>query len=207
MASQLSLVLGGVRSGKSAFAEGLVREACGTILYLATGVPTDPEMEERIRRHQMTRPTHWTTIEEPLDLAGRLNTATISTKPPAAVLLDSLDIWVANLLMEEEANLSMEEEANPSIQEDDSAVGSAEPAALCAVDRLLQVIGQASGEFVLVSSEVGLSLVPPEPLGRRFQDLLGTVNQRVAAAAERVYLVVAGIPTEIKGPDRAWSRY
>ena len=186
MASRLSLVLGGVRSGKSAFAEGLVRETCGAIIYLATGVPTDPEMEERIRRHQMARPTSWTTIEEPLDLAGRLNTETLSAEPPAAVLLDSLDVWVANLLMEE----------------DDSAAGSAEPTALCAVDRLLQVIGQASGEFVLVSSEVGLSLVPPEPLGRRFQDLLGTVNQRVAAAADRVYLVVAGIPTQIKGPQR-----
>jgi adenosylcobinamide kinase/adenosylcobinamide-phosphate guanylyltransferase len=175
--------LGGVRSGKSAFAEGLVEESGGPLLYLATGVPTDPEMEERINRHRMARPAHWTTIEEPLDLAGGLEATTGWGEPPAGILIDSLDVWVANQLMEQ----------------NDSTFHSVESFVLGSMEKLLQVIRQASGEFVLVSSEVGLSLVPPEPLGRRFQDLLGTVNQRAAAAADRVYLVVVGIPTQIKG--------
>jgi adenosyl cobinamide kinase/adenosyl cobinamide phosphate guanylyltransferase len=85
------------------------------------------------------------------------------------------------------------------MEQNDSTFHSVESFVLGSMEKLLQVIRQASGEFVLVSSEVGLSLVPPEPLGRRFQDLLGTVNQRAAAAADRVYLVVVGIPTQIKG--------
>ena len=188
MASRLCLVLGGVRSGKSAFAERLAGEVGGPTLYVATGLPTDQEMEERIRRHRQSRPPHWTTIEEPLDLAGRLEeAAACAISPgvvlPGCVLIDSLDVWVANMMMERK----------------DLGATALESSILCGADRLLQVIGRAAASFVLVSSEVGLSLVPPAPLGRRFQDLLGAVNQRVAAAADRVYLVVAGIPVELKG--------
>jgi adenosylcobinamide kinase/adenosylcobinamide-phosphate guanylyltransferase len=183
MASRLCLILGGVRSGKSAFAEKLVRGIGGPTLYVATGLPTDHEMEERIRRHRESRPAQWTTLEEPLDLSGQLRTAMTRRDPPGVVLIDSLDMWVGNVLLGHE-------------DEDAAAV---ESAALDGVDRLLGVIGGTSASYFLVSGEVGLSLVPPAPLGRRFQDLLGLVNQRVAAAADRVYLVVAGIPTEIKG--------
>ncbi len=185
MVSRLCLVLGGVRSGKSAFAEKLARELDGPTLYVATGLPTDREMEERIRCHRESRPAHWTTLEEPLDLSGQLKTAMARQDPPGVVLIDSLDLWVANVLL----------------GHGDEDAGAAESAALDGVDRLLGVIGGAPASFFLVSGEVGLSLVPPEPLGRRFQDLLGLVNQRVAIAADRVYLVVAGIPTEIKGAD------
>ena len=177
MSSHLSLVLGGVRSGKSAFAEGLAGQAKGPVLYLATGLAIDEEMEERIRRHQQSRPSHWITIEEPLDLAGAL------TKVSGSVLIDSLDLWLANVMMEHKT-LSTDE---------------LEKAVLCRLDGLFKVIDKASAAFTLVSSEVGLSLVPMEPLGRRFQDLLGTINQRVAAQADRVFMVVAGIPTQIKG--------
>ena len=177
MSSHLSLVLGGVRSGKSAFAEGLAGQAKGPVLYLATGLAIDEEMEERIRRHQQSRPSHWITIEEPLDLAGRL------TEASGIVLIDSLDVWLANMMMEHKT-LSTDE---------------LEETVLCRLDGLFKVIDKASAAFTLVSSEVGLSLVPMEPLGRRFQDLLGTINQRVAAQADRVFMVVAGIPTQIKG--------
>ncbi len=186
MASQLCLILGGVRSGKSAFAEKLAQALNQPTLYVATGLPADLEMERRIQQHRESRPAQWATLEEPVDLAGRLEAALTSGEPPSVVLIDSLDLWVGNLLLEHEKK---------------SAQGL-ECLTLSAVDRMLEVLCRAPVAFFLVSSEVGFSLVPPSPLGRRFQDLLGLVNQKVAAAADRVYLVVAGIPTEIKPAER-----
>jgi adenosylcobinamide kinase/adenosylcobinamide-phosphate guanylyltransferase len=183
MTSDLVLVLGGIRSGKSAFAEKLARKLDQPTLYLATGQATDPEMAERIRRHQESRPVSWTTLEEPLELAGALESVLAAPEPPGVVLVDSLDIWVSNLLLKHE----------------EKTAARLESLALSATDHMLEACSGSSGAFFLVSSEVGLSLVPPYPLGRRFQDLLGLVNQRVAAAADQVYLVVAGIPVELKG--------
>lgn len=177
MSSQLSLVLGGVRSGKSAFAEGLAGGADTPVIYLATGLAVDEEMEERIRRHRESRSSHWTTVEEPLDLAGPLTDAT------GSVLIDSLDVWLANMMLEHK--YSDTEELEISV--------------LWRLDGLLKVVGLASAAFTVVSSEVGLSMVPMELMGRRFQDLLGTINQRMAAQADRVFMVVAGIPVQIKG--------
>ena len=190
MAARLCLVLGGVRSGKSAFAEQLAGEMDGPVLYIATGMPTDSEMEERIRIHRESRPADWTTIEEPVDLGGRLEAVSAGADHegaavPGSVLIDSLDLWIANMMM--------------GLDGLDAAAVNKH--VLGSVDRLLTATSGTSASLFLVSSEVGLSLVPVEPLGRRFQDLLGTVNQRVAAAADSVYLVVAGIPTEVKGPE------
>ena len=186
MPPHLSLILGGVRSGKSEFAESLARDLDRPTLYVATGQPTDAEMEERIRRHRERRPVHWSTLEEPLDLAGALKTVLPGSDPPPAVLVDSLDTWVSNMLLEHP------EEG-----------GQAETLTLADLDHLLEVQRHWPEAWFLVSSEVGLSPVPPNPLGRRFQDLLGLVNQRVAAAAGRVCLVVAGIPVEVKGARHA----
>ena len=183
MAASLALVLGGVRSGKSAFAEKLVLELDQPVLYLATGVATDADMVERIARHRQRRPANWITIEEPLHLAKALEFALAAADHSRAVLIDSLDVWASNFL------LAHEEEPSPAV----------EASALSAVDRLLSVCRGSNAAISLVSSEVGLSPVAPYPLGRRFQDLLGLVNQRVPAAANRVYLVVAGSPMRIKG--------
>ena len=183
MPAHLTLVLGGVRSGKSAFAEGLAQGLKVPTLYLATAQISDSEMAERVRRHRERRPANWDTIEEPLELATALRSAFQTPEPPGAVLLDSLDVWVSNLLLQHEDKSSTEVEC----------------IALSHVDQLLEVCQQTDASFFLVSSEVGLSLVPPNALGRCFQDLLGLVNQRVAAADDRVYLVVAGIPVEVKG--------
>ncbi len=187
MAPRLCLVLGGVRSGKSAFEEQLAGslsvETDGRVLYLDTGLPTDTEMEERIRRHQESRPPHWSTLEEPLELADCLGQAMACAGPPGVVLIDSLDFWLTNMLLEYG-------------NQDNQAM---ETATLGQLDRMLDVIAGTTASFFLVSSEVGLSLVPTSSLGRRFQDLLGLVNQRVAAAADQVFLVVAGLPTQIKG--------
>ncbi len=182
MAGQVCLVLGGVRSGKSAFAEGLVQSLGGPVLYLATGIAGDAEMAERVRRHQARRPAHWRTLEEPLDLAPRLGSELSAPGAAPAVLVDSLDMWVSNLLLQHESG-------------SDAAL---ESLALAGLDGLLDACRANGAALVLVSAEVGLSLVPPYPLGRRFQDLLGLVNQRAAAAAQQVYLVVAGVAVDLK---------
>ena len=186
MASRLVLVLGGVRSGKSAFAERLAGESGQQILYVATGVGSDAEMLERIRRQREARPSNWSTLEEPLELGARVAEHVGGGHSYGGVLIDSIDIWVANLLLENEQDTEQD------------AREATEGRVAAAVQALLDVSHRSEASFVLVSSEVGNSLVPTEPLGRRFQDLMGLVNQQVAAAADQVYLVVAGIPKIIK---------
>ena len=182
--SKLTLVLGGVRSGKSAFAEKLAAELNHPILYLATGQAGDAEMRERIRRHQQRRPAHWFTVEEPLRPAAALAEALSTVDLSPALLLDSLDGWVANLILADETA-------------DFTAV---ESAALSQLESLLTVCRRQTPAAILVSSEVGLSPVPDNALARRFQDLLGSVNQQTAAAADAVYLTVAGLPLPLKTP-------
>lgn len=184
--TRLTLVLGGVRSGKSAFTEVLVKSLDVAnpnfpVTYLATGLATDAEMEQRILIHRRRRPSHWVTQEESLDLAAGLRASFNLPARPWAVIIDSIDVWVANMLMEHE-------------EEDKERL---ESKTLEALDEVLNVTRRSATVF-MVSTEVGLSLVPPEPLGRRFQDLLGLVNQRIAAVAGTVYLVVAGVPLTIK---------
>ena len=182
MASQLCLVLGGVRSGKSAFAESKVASLDQPTLYVATGLAVDDEMKQRIRRHRESRPSHWSTLEEPLKLAKKLAPLLQGPGSPGAVIIDSVDVWVANLLMENQSE-------SRSLSEEE---------VMAETDQLLALVSAASQGFVLVSSEVGLSLVPPERLGRTFQDALGMVNQMIAAAATEVFLVVAGLSNRIK---------
>ena len=189
MASQLCLVLGGVRSGKSAFAESKVASFSqsndGSVLYVATGVAVDDEMKQRIERHKESRPQDWATLEEPTGLVARMAPLLSDGQDVGTVIIDSVDVWVANLLMQ---YVSDPKETIEKIVTD-------------AADQLLVLMAVSPQAYVMVSSEVGLSLVPPEPLGRRFQDLLGLVNQRLAATATEVYLVVAGIPMQIKPYD------
>lgn len=182
MASPLCLVLGGVRSGKSAFAESRVASLGQSTLYVATGLVVDEEMKERIRRHRESRPSHWSTLEEPSKLAEKLAPLLADPDSPGAVIIDSMDVWVANLLMANEGGTQ----------------SSVEEIVMAETDKLLDLAAVSSQGFFMVSSEVGLSLVPPEPLGRRFQDILGMVNQKIAAAATEVFLVVAGLPNRIK---------
>ena len=186
MSADLCLVLGGVRSGKSGFAESRAASFGhlngGYVLYVATGVPFDDEMTERIQRHQRSRPEPWTTLEEPVKLAERIIRVLGEGPSPGAVIIDSIDVWVGNLLMENE---------NESKQAMEEIVTEE-------TDKLLVLTAMSEQSFVFVSSEVGMSLVPMEPLGRRFQDILGTVNQRIAATATEVHMMVAGIPIEIK---------
>jgi adenosylcobinamide kinase/adenosylcobinamide-phosphate guanylyltransferase len=167
----LTLVLGGARSGKSRYAEQLVECAaeCGT--YCATAEAGDAEMAERIAAHRARRGAFWRTVEVPLALAPAISAEARSGSP---VLVDCLTLWLSNLLM---AGRPPEEEAR----------------ALCSALR------EAAGPVVLVANEVGMGLVPETPLGRKFRDAVGWVNQEIAALAGRVVFVAAGLPLVLKG--------
>ena len=192
--SNISLVLGGIRSGKSVYAEQLVDSiAAGKpVYYLATGTVTDDDMAQRVLRHRERRPPHWFTIESPLNPTGALREAVArqstagDSAVPTVLLLDSLDGWVSNLLLEYE-NI-------PAIELEARTVGAAR--------QFVTVVRDTGMDAVIVSSEVGHSLVATSSLGRQFQDLQGSVNQAMAAAVDSVTLVVAGIPITIK-PSRA----
>ena len=182
--SSIHLVLGGIRSGKSAYAEELTAEiATGrTVIYIATGTVTDDEMAERVRLHRERRPAAWRTVEAPLNPVGALRNAGIDHESSPVLLLDSLDGWVSNLLIEHERMDAKELESR--------TIG--------AVRQFASYVGEIDADAVVVSSEVGHSLVATSSLGRQFQDLLGTVNQATAADADAVTLVVAGIGMRIK---------
>ena len=164
----LVLLLGGARSGKSALA---VRLAGEVATLVATGTPSDHEMEERIRRHRAERPPGWTTIEEPTALASAL----AAVPAEAQVVIDCLSLWVSNLMHEGWADSAIEDE------------GRAVAAAAAA----------RAGLTVVVSNEVGMGIVPATPLGRRYRDVLGRVNGSFASAADRALLVVAGRTLEL----------
>jgi len=167
----ITLILGGARSGKSRHAERLVEQAaeCGT--YCATAEPGDAEMAERIAAHRARRGGFWRTVEAPLRLAETIRAESRADRP---VLVDCLTLWLTNVILTEREI-------------------EAEVAALAAALR------DAAGPVVLVANEVGLGLVPETPLGRRFRDAAGRLNQEIAALADRVVFVAAGLPLALKG--------
>jgi adenosylcobinamide kinase / adenosylcobinamide-phosphate guanylyltransferase len=167
----VTLVLGGARSGKSRYAEQLAENAAESGTYCATAEPGDAEMRARIAAHRARRGAFWRTVEEPLALAAVIAAEAYPGRP---LLIDCLTLWLSNLLL---AGRAPEEETSR----------------LCAALRL------AAGPVVLVANEVGLGLVPETPLGRRFRDAAGRLNQEVAAIADRVAFIAAGLPLLLKG--------
>jgi len=169
MGASLTLVLGGARSGKSRYAESLIAALPPPWAYVATAEAGDAEMAERIAAHCARRSVQWRTIEAPRDLAAALKSC--QSMP---VLVDCLTLWLSNLMLAE-VDIAVE------------------------IARLEQALAAATTPVVLVANEVGYGIVPDHPLGRRFRDLQGALNQRIAARAERVVLVVAGLPLAVKG--------
>jgi adenosylcobinamide kinase / adenosylcobinamide-phosphate guanylyltransferase len=169
-----TLVLGGARSGKSRFALD-AQAPDARIIFIATAEPTDAEMRERIDRHRAERPSHWRTLEEPYDLVPRLREACAGAD---AVIVDCLTVWAANLMVR----------------------GDPDDHILKQADELSALLALRPADVTLVSNEVGLGVHPSSEDGRHFRDLLGAVNQRIARAADRVVLMVAGVPLAVKQP-------
>jgi len=185
MSGKITLILGGARSGKSAYAQQQAEASAGNVLFIATAQAYDEEMKTRIEDHRKNRPAHWFTLEAP-HAVGRAFLAWQDEHPqiePSILILDCMTLLVSNLLLSLPEPLQ-DESVNRVIHEE--------------LDELLHAIGQSSAEWIIVSNEVGLGLVPPYPLGRFYRDALGRVNQRLAAAAEKVIFLVAGLPMRIK---------
>lgn len=176
MKKELILILGGARSGKSAFAERLARRG-RRVLFVATAEPRDEDMKRRIAAHRERRPAGWDTLEEPLDLVAALRPVLDRYD---TFLLDCLTLWVSNLLLDEPGHA----EANNRIQ--DSA------------RKLMDLIEETPATWILVSNQVGQGIVPSSALGRAYRDALGRVNQLAASRADRVYLMTAGLALELK---------
>jgi adenosylcobinamide kinase / adenosylcobinamide-phosphate guanylyltransferase len=168
------LIVGGARSGKSRFAvERLSPDA--RIVFVATAEARDEEMAKRIARHRAERPAHWSTVEEPFEVVSQLRRLDGACD---GILVDCLTLWVSNLLLR----------------------GDRDDAILEHAEALAGLIGRRRSGVTLVSNEVGEGVHPETAMGVRFRDLLGSVNQRVAAACDTVVLMVAGVPLTVKAP-------
>lgn len=175
------LITGGARSGKSAFAEQYVAHKGNECIYVATCEGLDDEMKERIQMHQQRRShdcVHWETLEEPYHLSTLLEQLQ-STRQQPIVLVDCMTLWLSNWLL----------------QFEDKDVSSLLTAKM---DELIQALEQFEGTLLMVTNEVGDSIVPEYKLGRIYRDMAGRMNQRLAAISDQVFLVTAGIPIELK---------
>ncbi|MDF0542124.1 bifunctional adenosylcobinamide kinase/adenosylcobinamide-phosphate guanylyltransferase [Sphingobium sp. H39-3-25] len=164
------IVLGGARSGKSRHAQARAEAMGSELVFIATAQAGDGEMAERIAIHQSDRGPRWRTIEEPLDIAALIDR---EAAPGRVLLVDCLTLWTSNLMF-------------------------AERDIAQAAQELARAIRGAVGPLIFVANEVGLGIVPDNVLARRFRDAAGTVNQRVAEAAEEAVLIVAGLPLRLK---------
>ena len=169
MSGRVTLVLGGARSGKSRYAEGLIAALPPPWGYVATAEARDDEMIARIAAHRARRGPPWKTVEAPHEIAEA-----IVLCQPMPVLVDCLTLWLSNMML---AGSDIDAEAG----------------------RFERALQAAAAPVVLVANEVGSGIVPEFPLGRKFRDLQGTLNQRIAARADRVVLMVAGLPLAVKG--------
>jgi adenosylcobinamide kinase / adenosylcobinamide-phosphate guanylyltransferase len=173
----VTLVLGGARSGKSRYAEGLIEAAAPHATYVATAEPGDAEMAARIAAHRARRQEvgggdFWRTVEAPLEVASVIANKAAIERP---LLIDCLTLWLSNLLL-----------ADKCVEVETASLSTA--------------LREAAGPIVLVANEVGLGLVPETPLGRRFRDEAGRLNQAIVALADRVVFVAAGLPLVLKEP-------
>jgi len=175
MTTNLILVTGGTRSGKSRFAQNLADLENTRKAFIATAEPLDQEMKKRIAAHKKERPAGWSTVEEPIHLA---ETVKKCGETYDVLLIDCLTLWISNLLV----NKSMNENA---IRKNISSL-----VASCA---------EVSARVIVVTNELGMGIVPSNPLSRLYRDLVGKANQQVASAADEVYFLVSGIPMKIKG--------
>ncbi|MEI6789111.1 MAG: bifunctional adenosylcobinamide kinase/adenosylcobinamide-phosphate guanylyltransferase [bacterium] len=170
---EIVLVLGGARSGKSSYAQRLAESRWKHPLYLAPAETLDSEMANRVKLHRQQRGPHWGCVEEPLDVARIIRT---SIPKRDGVLLDCATLWLTNVLLKE-----------------------GEPSVKSRKQDLLAALKESTTDVIIVSNEVGMGIVPESPLGRNFRDLQGWLNQDMAAVADTVLFIVAGLPLVLKG--------
>ena len=178
---KIVLITGGVRSGKSSFAEKLAGNIGRKVTFIATAQALDEEMTDRIAKHQSNRPKHWETHEEPYQVAQVIQKVGEKTE---VVLIDCLTLLVSNLMQD------YREDASNNILAKNIIIQ---------IKKIVRESLQCSATVIIVSNEVGLGLVPANPMGRFFRDILGQANQIIGADADRVYFMTAGIPLLIKG--------
>jgi adenosylcobinamide kinase/adenosylcobinamide-phosphate guanylyltransferase len=176
---EITVLLGGARSGKSDLAVELGRAHAGAVVFIATAEPLDADMQRRIDHHRTTRPA-WPTIEEPVALAE----AVAGVAPDALVIIDCLTVWLGNVL-------------HRADQPDGSELGD-DMARM--TDRLIGALRERQGPSIVISNEVGMGIHPETSLGRTYRDALGRVNQRVAAAADHALLLIAGRAMRLVDP-------
>jgi len=216
---RLVLIIGGARSGKSSFAEQLAASSGRPVAFIATATADDNEMRERIARHRASRRRQWHTLEEPLDLSGAARRA---SELADVLLLDCVTLWLGNVLsqaskqhesapihpanaasrlvLRTQAGCKEKDDKEEEVEELSLPGRLFDESALKEIEALLTVVKElAPGKtLIVVTNEVGLGVVPAYPLGRLYRDTLGYVNQQLARAADRVYLMVAGIAVDIK---------
>ena len=180
MTRHLTLILGGARSGKSTYAERLARDCPSPVLYVATAQAGDEEMAARIARHRAQRPAGWITLEAPRATGTAIRSSGVSA---SLVLIDCLTLLASNIIAPLPETIEYEE---------------AEKLLSAEIDDLLTAYAAGDAAWIVVSNEVGLGLVPPYPLGRVYRDALGKANQRLAAIADEVLFMVAGLPLKVK---------
>lgn len=179
--SKITLLLGGARSGKSSYAQTLAESSGKSVTFLATAQALDDEMSARIQKHKAERPAHWQTLEIPLDIASHAGEIKSDV-----VILDCMTLLATNLLMQfVKDDLVNEAPFADTIHKE--------------VDDLLAAIRTGNQNWIIISNEIGLGLVPPYQMGRVYRDLLGWANQRLAREADKVIFMVAGIPMNVKG--------
>jgi adenosylcobinamide kinase/adenosylcobinamide-phosphate guanylyltransferase len=180
---RFTFILGGARSGKSGYAVDVARSIGRNVVFIATCIPQDAEMNGRIRLHKRARPSTWILIEEGIDIDAALRKIKMGCD---AVLIDCIGFFISNLMAVERSDKKAENKINLVIEQ----------------------IEKMAADVIVVSNEVGMGIVPDNPLARRFRDLLGRANQMLARSADRVIVMQSGIPVTIKGgDDAAAARY
>jgi adenosylcobinamide kinase / adenosylcobinamide-phosphate guanylyltransferase len=174
-AAEKTLILGGVRSGKSRYAGELAAAHGHAVTVIATGAAQDEEMAARIEAHRASRPAQWSVVEEPLRLAAALRAA---AAPRGVIVVDCLTLWLSNLLCLEDEDLMQRECAS-----------------------LIETLPALGADCILISNEVGFGIIPASALARRFGDEAGALHQRLAQLCDRVILMVAGLPLTLKTAD------
>jgi adenosylcobinamide kinase / adenosylcobinamide-phosphate guanylyltransferase len=171
---KMIFITGGCRSGKSRFALDYADRHFSKKLYLATGEVLDEEMAHRVENHKKARGPEWQTVEEPVEIVDKISAYGNKTE---VILLDCVTLWLSNLLLRWDNESRIMEE----------------------VDRLSTAVKESRATLIVVTNEVGMGIVPDNPLGRRYRDLAGTANQRMAEVADTVVFMVSGIPIFLKG--------